>query len=87
MLPRWIWTGAWALAFVGGFVNAVGLLGFEHQAVTHLTGTTTLLATSLASLDAPASLHFLAIIETLVYTLSSRIEYFRIMLAYKIRCV
>ncbi|HEV7401444.1 MAG TPA: hypothetical protein VGO11_00895 [Chthoniobacteraceae bacterium] len=37
-LPRWVWAGAWALAFIGGIVNAIGLLGFEHQAVTPLTG-------------------------------------------------
>ena len=41
-LPRWVWVGAGALACVAGMVNAVGFLGFEHQAVTHLTGTTTL---------------------------------------------
>jgi len=61
-LPQWIWAGAWALAFVGGFVNVVGLLGFEHQAVTHLTGTTSMLAAALASLDGAAALHFVAII-------------------------
>ena len=61
-LPPWIWAGAWGLAFVAGFVNVVGLLGFEHQAVTHLTGTTSLLAAALASLDPKASLHFAAII-------------------------
>ncbi len=61
-LPRWIWTGAWALAFVGGIVNVVGLLGFEHQAVTHLTGTTSMLAAALASLDGAAALHFASII-------------------------
>ena len=37
-LSRWVWAGAWALAFVAGIVNVVGLLGYEHQAVTHLTG-------------------------------------------------
>ncbi len=43
-LPKWIGIGAWALAFVAGMVNVVGFLSFEHQAVTHLTGTTSLLA-------------------------------------------
>ena len=38
-LPRWVWCGAWILAFVAGIINVVGLLGFEHQGVTHLTGT------------------------------------------------
>ena len=57
-LPRWVWTGAWVLAFMAGIVNVVGLLGFEHQVVTHLTGT----ASMLAALDGPAVLHFAAII-------------------------
>lgn len=61
-LPRWVWTGAWALSFIAGIVNVVGLLGFEHQAVTHLTGTTSMLAAALASLDWWASLHLVAVI-------------------------
>lgn len=61
-LPRWVWTGAWALAFVAGIVNVVGLLGFERQAVTHLTGTTSMLAAALASLDGAAAFHFAAIL-------------------------
>ena len=60
--PRWVWSGAWALAFIAGIVNVVGFLGFEHQAVTHLTGTTSMLAAAIADLDGPAILHFLAII-------------------------
>ena len=43
-LAPWVWRGAWALAFIAGMINVVGLLGFEHQAVTHLTGTTSMLA-------------------------------------------
>ena len=46
-LPRWVWTGAWVLAFIAGVVNVVGLLGFEHQAITHLTGNTSLFAEAL----------------------------------------
>ena len=42
-LPAWVWVGAASLAMVAGLVNVVGYLGFEHQAVTHLTGTATLL--------------------------------------------
>ena len=34
-LPRWVLAGGWALAFVAGIINVVGLLGFEHQAVTN----------------------------------------------------
>lgn len=61
-LPRWVWAGAWLLSFIAGIVNVVGLLGFEHQAVTHLTGNTSLLSEALATLNAPAALHFAAII-------------------------
>ena len=65
-LPRWVWTGAWALAFIAGVVNIVGLLGFEHQAITHLTGNTSLLAAALATRDLSATLHFAALIGAFV---------------------
>src|SRR5689334_8141517 len=65
-LPRWVWSGAWVLAFIAGMVNVVGLLGLSHQAVTHLTGTTSLLAEALARLDVTAALHFFAIIGSFV---------------------
>ena len=48
LLPRWVWGGAFVLAMIGGMVNVVGYRGFEHQAITHLTGTTTLLGDALA---------------------------------------
>jgi uncharacterized membrane protein YoaK (UPF0700 family) len=41
-LATWVWVGASALACVAGMVNVVGYLGFEHQAITHLTGTSVL---------------------------------------------
>jgi uncharacterized membrane protein YoaK (UPF0700 family) len=66
-LPRWVWAGAWALAFVAGIVNVVGLLGFEHQAVTHLTGTTSMLAAAIASLNGAATLHFAAVIASFLF--------------------
>lgn len=47
-LATWVWVGASALALVAGMVNVVGYLGFEHQAITHLTGTTTLFGAALA---------------------------------------
>jgi uncharacterized membrane protein YoaK (UPF0700 family) len=65
-LPKWVLYGAWAMAFVAGIVNVVGLLGFEHQAVTHLTGTTSMLADAIASLDGALTLHFLAVIGSFV---------------------
>ena len=47
-LPRWVLLGAAALAAIAGMVNVVGYLGFEHQAITHLTGTTSLLGAALS---------------------------------------
>jgi len=36
-LPKWVEVGAFILALVAGFVNAIGLLSFEHQSVSHLS--------------------------------------------------
>jgi uncharacterized membrane protein YoaK (UPF0700 family) len=65
-LPRWVWFGAWAMAFVAGMVNVVGILGFERQAVTHLTGNTSMLAAALAQGDGKAILRFAAVIGSFV---------------------
>ena len=56
-LPRWVWVGAVTLACIAGMVNVVGYLGFEHQAVSHLTGTTSLLGAALAAGDWRAVAH------------------------------
>ncbi len=61
-LPGWAWTAAWALAFVAGMVNVAGLLSFKQQALTHLTGSTSLLAMAITSLDGPAALHLVALL-------------------------
>jgi uncharacterized membrane protein YoaK (UPF0700 family) len=65
-LPRWVWIGAFALSCIAGMVNVVGYLGFEHQAITHLTGTTTLLGAALADMDPRAALHLLGVILAFV---------------------
>jgi uncharacterized membrane protein YoaK (UPF0700 family) len=65
-LPRWVWIGTWALAFIAGMINVIGLLGFEHQTITHLTGNTSRLAEALAKLDMPAIGHFGALIAAFV---------------------
>nr|WP_246624975.1 YoaK family protein [Oceanobacter mangrovi] len=36
------------LAFIAGSVNVVGLLGFEHQSISHLSGTASQFASALA---------------------------------------
>src|ERR1700734_3095836 len=65
-LPRWVWFCAWVLAFIAGIINLVGLLGFQHQAITHLTGNTSMLASALATGDVPGILHFAAVIGSFV---------------------
>lgn len=50
-LPRWVEYGAFLLALLAGIVNAIGLLGFQHQAVSHISGTVTLLGTSIEAFD------------------------------------
>ena len=41
-LPRWVEKGAFVLAVSAGAVNAIALLGFNHQGVSHLSGIATL---------------------------------------------
>lgn len=60
-LPRWVEIGGFWLALVAGAVNAIGLLGFEHQAVSHLTGTSSLIALAMVNLDLTVTLHLLVI--------------------------
>lgn len=57
-LPRWFWCCTWILAFLAGMLNVVGLLGFSHQTVSHLTGSTSLLAAAVAAWDGAAILRF-----------------------------
>ena len=63
-LPKWIEYGAFVLAFVAGCINAIGLLGFEHQAVSHLSGTATLLGTSIVENSFDVFFHLAAILIT-----------------------
>ena len=65
-LPRWVEVGGFWLAAVAGSVNAIGLLGFKHQAVSHLTGTSTLLGLSLVNLDFSESLHLFLVMLSFV---------------------
>ncbi|QEL17596.1 YoaK family protein [Limnoglobus roseus] len=54
-LPRWVEVGGFGLAAVAGAANAVGLLGFRHQAVSHVTGTATLVGLAVADGDGAAA--------------------------------
>lgn len=57
-LPGWAWIGGGVLAFIAGIVNAAGYLGFRHQAITNLTGSTTLLGASLGMADGGEIVHW-----------------------------
>ncbi len=47
-IPAWILGGGAFLAACAGCINAVGFLSMQHQAITHLTGTVSLLGVNLA---------------------------------------
>jgi len=59
--PAWITFGGLVLATTAGTINAVGFLGQHHQALSHLTGTVTVLGLELARGDYAVALHALAI--------------------------
>lgn len=61
-LPKWVEYGAFILAFIAGTINVIGLLGFEHQAVSHLSGTVSLLGSSLFESSYTHTLHLLGVI-------------------------
>ena len=65
-LPRWVEAGGFALAAVAGTANAVGLLGFRHQAVSHVTGTSTFLAVAAVDGDGAALGHLLLVLLSFV---------------------
>lgn len=61
-LPRWVEYGAFILAMVAGLVNSIGLLGFQHQSVSHLSGTATLLGAGLINANFADTLHLALIL-------------------------
>jgi uncharacterized membrane protein YoaK (UPF0700 family) len=65
-LPRWVEVGGFSLACIAGSVNAVALLGFNHQGVSHLTGSSTLLSVELARGSLLEVVHLAAIVVAFV---------------------
>ncbi|WP_158769370.1 YoaK family protein [Paraglaciecola sp. L1A13] len=66
-LPRWVEYGAFVLALIAGSVNAVGLLGFSHQAISHLSGSATLVGASLLNAPISDTLHLVAILLSFMF--------------------
>lgn len=65
-MPQWVWAGGWILAFIAGVVNVVGILGFGHEGITHLTGNTSRLADALAQWNGPEALHIASLLGAFV---------------------
>ena len=65
-LPRWVEYGAFSLSTLAGSVNAVGLLGFQHQSVSHLSGIATLLGAGLSQ-SLAGSLHLSAFLGAFLF--------------------
>jgi len=56
-LPAWVETGAFFLALAAGAVNAIALLGFNHQGVSHLSGISTQIGIDVSTTNFSAATH------------------------------
>lgn len=65
-LPKWVEVGAFALAFIAGSINVIGMLGFEHQSVSHMSGTATLLGNEIQQGHFTSSVHLVGILVCFV---------------------
>ncbi len=65
-VPRIVWVGTGLLAFAAGVVNAVGYLGYEHQAFSHMTGTVTLQSIALEGRNWDAAQQLLVVVAGFV---------------------
>lgn len=65
-LPRWVEIGGFFLTLIAGYVNAIALLGFNHQGVSHLSGSSTLLGVEAANGNYGEVFHLVLIIGSFV---------------------
>lgn len=61
-IPVWILVGATLLAACAGCVNAAGLIGLHHQALSHMSGTAAILGAEVARAQYGAVWHALLIL-------------------------
>lgn len=61
-MPAWIGWGAGLLAWNAGLINAVGLMGFSHEAISHISGVTTQSGLALSRGDLSVTAHLGAVI-------------------------
>jgi uncharacterized membrane protein YoaK (UPF0700 family) len=60
--PLWIVLGGFGLACMAGGINAVGFLGMHHQAISHMSGTVTVLSNELATGRFSLALYAVAVV-------------------------
>ncbi len=60
--PSWVYLGGMALAVTAGSINAVGFLGQHHQALSHMSGTVTVLGIGLGQTHYDVALHAFSIL-------------------------
>jgi uncharacterized membrane protein YoaK (UPF0700 family) len=61
-IPPWILIGGTVLAACAGCINAAGLIGLHHQALSHMSGTAAVLGAELARAQYDAVWHALLIL-------------------------
>jgi uncharacterized membrane protein YoaK (UPF0700 family) len=61
-LPAWVEFGAFFLSLSAGAVNAIALLGFNHQGVSHLSGISTQIGIDISNADFGAAFHLAAMV-------------------------
>lgn len=57
-LQAWAWIGGGILAFIAGLINAAGYMGFRHQSISNMTGSTSLLGVAVATGNGGEALHW-----------------------------
>ena len=60
--PIWVYLGGFTLTLTAGIINTVGFLGLQHQALSHVTGTVTVLGMELGRAHYGVAFHALAIL-------------------------
>ena len=60
--PAWVYLGGITLTTIAGVINAVGFLGVHHQALSHMSGTVTVLGMELGRANYGVALHALSIL-------------------------
>lgn len=65
-LPRWVEMGGFFLTLIAGFINVIGLLDFQHQAVSHLTGVSSYIGYEMVQGNWPLVIHLNLIVLAFV---------------------